>query len=123
MNLTLTIVLVIGALIVFLGIVWKIRKAELSIASSVFWFLFTISLLLLAFFPQIAYFFSHLFNIESPSNFVFLYVIAVLLVRSFMDTIQITKLHEKHNDIVQEQALASVCPPDPSSDGDGGDAK
>ena len=123
MNLTLTIVLVAGALIVFLGIVWKIRKAELSVASSVFWFLFSISLLLLAFFPQIAYFFSYLFNIESPANFVFLYVIAVLLIRSFMDTIQITKLHAKLNDLVQEQALSEECPADPASDVRDGTAK
>lgn len=106
MNLTLTIFLVVCALIVFLGIVWKIRKEELSVASSVFWFLFVFSLLLLALVPQIAYFFSGLFNIESPANFVFLYVIAVLLVRSFMDTVQITKLRAELTDLVQEQALS-----------------
>ncbi|MDO5117060.1 MAG: DUF2304 domain-containing protein [Eggerthellaceae bacterium] len=122
MNLTLTIVLVAGALIVFLGIVWKIRKEELSVASSVFWFFFTISLLLLAFFPQIAYFFSNLFNIESPANFVFLYVIAVLLVRSFMDTIQITKLHAKLNDLVQEQALADKFEEDSPAENDSEEA-
>ncbi len=109
MNLTLTIFLVVCALLVFIFIAVKIRQEELSVASSIFWFFFLISLLLLAIFPQIAYFFSRLCNIESPANFVFLYVIAVLLVRSFMDTVQITKLHAKVNDLVQEQAL-SVLP-------------
>lgn len=108
MNLTLAIFLVVCALLVFIFIAVKIRKEELSIASSVFWFLFMVSLLLLAIFPQIAFFFAALFNIESPSNFVFLYVIAVLLVRSFLDTVEITKLHAKVNTLVQEQALSAL---------------
>lgn len=109
MNLTLTIFLVICALVVFIFIAVKIRHEELSVASSVFWFFFVVSLLLLAIFPQIAFFFSGLFGIESPANFVFLYVIAVLLVRSFLDTVEITKLHAKVNTLVQEQALSKVA--------------
>lgn len=118
MNLTLTIFLVACSLLVFIFIAVKIRREELSIASSVFWFLFMVSLLLLAIFPQIAYFLSSLCNIESPSNFVFLYVIAVLLIRSFLDTVEITKLHAKVNTLVQEKALSALSEDEDASKAD-----
>ena len=108
MNLTLTIVLVAGALIVFLGIVWKIRKAELSVASSVFWFLFSISLLLLAFFPQIAYFFGGLRGIISTVNLVFLVIIALLLFRVFTLTLRVSELDGKIEELARTIALKNM---------------
>ena len=85
------ILLVIGAVCVFAYILRKIRKSEIKIADSTFWFLFAASLVLLAIFPQIAYFFSDLLQVQSPSNFVFLYVIAVLVIREFLTTVEISK--------------------------------
>ena len=54
MNLQFTAVLIVGAVASFAFMLRKIRKSEISIADSTFWFLFSLSLVLLAVFPQIA---------------------------------------------------------------------
>lgn len=105
MNLAFRVFLILGAICALALILKKIRKAEIKIADSTFWFLFAASLVLLAVFPQIAFFFSDLFAIESPANFVFLYVVAVLLIREFTSTVEISKLRNKLASLVQEEAL------------------
>ena len=52
MNLQCTAVLIVGAVASFAFMLRKIRKSEISIADSTFWFLFSLSLVLLAVFPQ-----------------------------------------------------------------------
>lgn len=105
MNPLFTVLLVAGALLAFAFILRKIRKSEISIADATFWFLFALSFVLLALFPRVAYFFSNLFGFQSPSNFVFLYVIAMLVVKQFLMTVEIAKLRNKLSTLVQEQAL------------------
>ena len=77
MSLLFSATLLVGALLTFWLILRKIRKAEVTIADSTFWFLFALSLVLMGVFRQIPFFFADLFSIESPANFVFVYVIAV----------------------------------------------
>lgn len=86
-------------------ILYKIRKSEIKIADSTFWFLFAASLVLLAIVPQIAFFFAELLGIESPSNFVFLYVIAVMVIREFVSTAEISKLRSRLTALAQKEAL------------------
>ena len=99
------VVLIFGAFVVFLFVLRKLKKTEMSIANSVFWLLFVASLLVFAVFPHIAYFFSDVLGIESPSNFIFLYVIALLLIKCFTLTVETSKLGEKINVLSQEVAL------------------
>ena len=84
----------------------RIRKADIRAADTVFWFLFAACLFLFALIPQIAYFFTELLRIESPANFIFLFVIAILFIREFITGIEIAKLREKLNKLSQEIALA-----------------
>ncbi len=105
MNLLFTIALVLGAICAFAFILRKIRKAEIKIADSTFWFLFAASLVLLAVFPQIAFFLSDVLGIESPANFVFLYVVAALLIREFCTTVELSKLRSKLATLAQTEAL------------------
>lgn len=108
MSAVFTIVLIIGAVVAFAYILRKIRKSEIKIADSTFWFLFAASLVLLAIFPQIAYFFSDLLQVQSPSNFVFLYVIAVLVIREFLTTVEISKLRARVTQLTQQKALEDL---------------
>lgn len=105
MSILFRCLLVIGALISFVFILRKIRKSEIKIADSTFWFLFALGVLILAFFPQVAYFFCDLFSIESPVNFVYLVIIAILVVRQFSATVEISRLRNKVVTLVQEKAL------------------
>ncbi|WP_139653406.1 DUF2304 domain-containing protein [Raoultibacter phocaeensis] len=98
-------VLVLGALIVFLFVLRKLKKTEMSIANSVFWLLFAAALVIAAVFPPVVFFFSDLLSIESPSNFIFLCVIAFLFIRCFTLTVEVSNLKERLDILSQEIAL------------------
>lgn len=108
MSLLFSATLLIGALLTFGLILRKIRKAEVTIADSTFWFLFALSLVLMGVFRQIPFFFAELFSIESPANFVFVYVIAVLVIREFYATVEVSQLRAKVRNLVQNQALTDA---------------
>lgn len=105
MNPVLRLALVASALVVLLFVTRKIRKAQFSTADCTFWLLMSVCLLLVAMFPGIAYFFSSLLGIQSPSNFIFLTVIALLLVREFTIQVQLSQLRSKVTRLCQEIAL------------------
>ncbi len=128
MTLVFRIALLVGALLVFAYVLRKIRKSEMKIADSTFWFLFGLGIVILAVFPGIAFFFSDLLNVQSPSNFVFLFFIAVLVVREFSSSVQISQLSSKLAILTQEIALrdakleqleSSRCEGDGEREGDG----
>ena len=108
MSLLFSATLLVGALLTFWLILRKIRKAEVTIADSTFWFLFALSLVLMGVFRQIPFFFADLFSIESPANFVFVYVIAVLVIREFYATVEVSQLRAKVRNLVQNQALTDA---------------
>lgn len=105
MNAFLRIFLAVSALVVLVFVLRKIKKSEMQSDDSIFWFLFAASFVLLAVFPQIAYFFASLFGIESPANFIFLYAIGILLIRVFSLSAKVAHLRLKLNTLVQELAL------------------
>lgn len=105
MNLTLRIFLVVSAIAVLYFVIRKIKKSKFEAADSIFWLLFIALLVLLGLFPQISYFLSHIFGFESPSNFIFLCVIAILLMRIFSLTAKVSLLRTKLNSLVQEVAI------------------
>lgn len=72
---------------------------------SVFWLVFCGALLLLALFPQIAFFASSLLGFESPSNFIFLAVIVILLIKVFSLSSELAVLRQKLTAVLQEMAL------------------
>ena len=108
MSLSYRALLLVGALVILAVMLRKIRKSEVRISDSLFWFIFVVTLVFLAVFPQIAYFFSDILGIESPANLVFLYVIAVLLVREFASTVELSQLRSKITVMAQTQALEDV---------------
>lgn len=105
MSLLFSATLLVGALLTFWLILRKIRKAEVTIADSTFWFLFALSLVLMGVFREIPFFFANVFDIESPANFVFVYVIAVLVLREFHTTVEVSQLRAKVRNLVQNEAL------------------
>lgn len=105
MSLLFSATLLVGALLTFWFVLRKIRKAEVTIADSTFWFLFALSLVLMGVFREIPFFFASVFDIESPANFVFVYVIAVLVLREFYTTVEVSQLRAKVRNLVQNEAL------------------
>lgn len=105
MNLTLRIFLVVSAIAVLYFVIRKIKKSKFEAGDSIFWLLFIVLLVLLGLFPQISYSLSRIFGFESPSNFIFLCVIAILLIRVFSLTAKVSLLRTKLDSLVQEVAI------------------
>lgn len=98
--------LIVGAILAFFYILRKIRKSEIKIADSTFWFLFALGVVILALFPQIVYFACKILDIDSPVNFVYLVIITILVIREFGSTVEVARLRSKVNTLVQEEALS-----------------
>lgn len=105
MNPILRGTLVLCAFLMLVFVIRKLRKAQFDTSDSVFWLLMVGCLLLVAIFPQVAYFFSDLLGIQSPSNFIFLAVIGLLTIREFTMQAQLVQLRRKISVLVQETAL------------------
>jgi len=97
--------LIICALLMLVFVTRKVRKSQFDTADSLFWLFLSGCLLIVAIFPGIAYFFSNLLGIQSPSNFVFLAVIGLLMIREFTIQAQLSQLRRKTATLAQEIAL------------------
>lgn len=105
MNSILRGALIIFALLMLVFVTRKVRKSQFDTADSLFWLFLSGCLLIVAIFPGIAYFFSNLLGIQSPSNFVFLAVIGLLMIREFTIQAQLSQLRRKTATLAQEIAL------------------
>ena len=83
----------------------RIRKAQVQIEDTIFWLIFSILLLVLSLFPDIAYRASSLLGFQAPINFVYLVIIAVLIVNQFAMTIRISQMDSKVRKLAQRVAL------------------
>lgn len=105
MNPALRFVLLLGAFAVLSIIVRQTKRAQFAASDSLFWLFLSAALLLCAIFPQIPYFFSDVLGIQSPSNFVFLAVIALLFVHEFFLHAELIKLRRKLTTLAQRVAI------------------
>lgn len=96
----------LGAAFTLFGIANHVRRMKIKIEDSIFWVLLSGLLLFIAIFPQIAYFFSGILGFQSMSNFIFVAIIGVLLLKEFSNTMQISQLRHRVNELVQEHGLA-----------------
>lgn len=107
MTAILRLFLCLCAGMVLLVVVRQVRKAHFNTEDSLFWLILVLGLVVVAVFPETAYFFSNLLGFQSPSNFVFLVVIALLLGRVFSLQTELVALKRKVNTLIQEIALQS----------------
>lgn len=105
MSRTLRILLIVGAIIVMATIFSKIKRGKIRIDDSRSWVMIALLLVILAVFPQIAYYFSEVFGFMSPSNFVFLVIIGIMLTKMFSSSSKRSVLNHKVDSLNQEVAL------------------
>ena len=105
MNVPLRISFIVCSLAILFFVMRRIRKSSLEITDSVFWLLLAAALIVVAVFPQLAYWVSDLLGFASPSNFIFACGIIVLLVRTFTQDQKICTLKRKLTRMAQEEAL------------------
>ncbi len=83
----------------------KIRKARIRIEESVFWILLSLMFVIFAVWPGVADLMARLLGIYSTANFLFLFIIFILLLKLFQMSFRIGALEEKLKTLVQELAL------------------
>ena len=105
MSLTLRILLIVASVLMMLYALYKIRRAQLDIDDTVFWLLFPALLLLISIVPELPIWLSGLLGFASPANFVFLFVIAFLLVKLFLVSVELSVQKRRLSHLVQSLAL------------------
>lgn len=99
------VMLVICAVVVLVFVIRKLKKSQMQAFDSIFWLLFSLSFVIFGVFPRLPIAVALWLGFESPANFVFLFVISVLVVRDFTNSIRLSKQEQRLNALVQEIAL------------------
>ena len=105
MTMTLRIVLILVSIVTFVLMMRKIRQSKIQIESAIFWIVLALVLVVFSVFPPVADFIAHCLGIYSTPNFLFLFVIFVLIVKEFRMTLHISKLETRFKELVQRMAL------------------
>lgn len=105
MTIVLRIILIVVCLLTLIFLIRKIRQAKVQIEDSLFWIFFSAGLLLISIFPQIADFMAKVLGIYSTVNFLFLFIIFILLIKIFNMNIHISQLENRVKELVQKIAI------------------
>ena len=105
MSTTLRIILIVASVLATAYALRKIRKAQLNIDDAFYWIVFSGLLLVMSIFPGIPMFLSEFLGIESPSNFVFLFMIFIILIRLFTNSIELSIQKHRLNNLIQRIAI------------------
>ncbi|HEL1810438.1 TPA: DUF2304 domain-containing protein [Streptococcus suis] len=102
---TFQIILILTSLITAGLILRRIQKSQVQIQDSLFWLFFSGLLLFLSLFPKVAETVTNLLGISLPVNFVFLFIIFLLIIHQFQLTLRLSKLDYKVKELVQTLAI------------------
>lgn len=102
---TLQIEIAVAAIILFIIIITSIVKNRLSIKNSIAWLLLPIVLVIIAIFPDPLQSFAHWLGFETLSNFIFLVIIALLILICFFLTVSNSKQQDEITKLNQEMSI------------------
>lgn len=105
MSAALRVMLILCSLFMILYVRRKIKKAGMRMENGIIWLLSSIVFLVISIWPEIVYKACQLFGIISPTNLVYLLVIAFLLLLVFYNAIKISSLESRLDQLAQEVAL------------------
>lgn len=106
MSIILRILLIIGAVALMTVVLRSIKKSRIQIEDSLFWVSFVGIVVIIALVPSVMIFFARILGFVSTSNFVFLCVVGILLIKVFTSSVEISRLKFRVNQLAQEMALA-----------------
>ena len=102
MTMMLRVVLIVVSVITMTFMMRKIRQAKVQIEAAMFWVIMALILVVFAVVPGAADLCARLLGIYSTPNFLFLFMIFLLIVKAFGMTIQ---LESKQRELIQKMAL------------------
>lgn len=100
------VILVIVSLLTMSFMMRKIRQAKVQIEAAMFWVIVALILVVFSLFPGVADACARLLGIYSTPNFLFLFMIFLLMVKVFSMTRQVSQMESKQKELVQKIALA-----------------
>ena len=100
------VILVIVSLLTMSFMMRKIRQAKVQIEAAMFWVIVALILVVFSLFPGVADACARLLGIYSTPNFLFLFMIFLLMVKVFSMTLQVSQMESKQKELVQKNALA-----------------
>ena len=98
-------ILVIVSILTMAFMMRKIRQAKVQIEAALFWVIMALILVVFSLFPAVADACAHLLGIYSTPNFLFLFMIFLLIVKVFGMTLQMSQMESKQKELVQRIAL------------------
>lgn len=109
MSVTLRVILLVVSFLTCLWIIQRIRKSQVKIEDSVFWILFSFVLVGMSLFPDVVMLGAAVAGVQSASNFVFLAIIFILLLKVFRMSVRISQLESKLQTFAQTFAIQEKC--------------
>ena len=101
----LIIILIAASLITAVFVIRKIRKSQFNIGDTLYWVVFCLLLLLMSIFPNAVSWVSDLIGFEASSNFIFVAIIFLLLVKIFLLDARVSKNEDKLTKLTQKYAI------------------
>ncbi len=105
MSVILRVLLIAGAVFACAFVLREIRRSKMLMSDSIFWIVMSVLLVVVSLFPQLLMWISDLLGVQSPANFVFLVVSAILIVKLFFLSLDVSKLKRKLTVLVEEYAV------------------
>lgn len=105
MNPIFQMILIAISIMTGIFILRSIIKSQVQISDAIFWIIFSLMLLMFSVFPFLADILASLFGIVSAVNFIFLFVIFLLLMHQFQLTAKLSKLDSRFKHLSQTIAL------------------
>ncbi len=105
MSVSIRMILMIGAVGLFLYVLRGVRSARLKVQETFFWLLLTVVFVLLSVIPEIAGALAGFLGVMSPINLVFLVIIFLLLVKLFTMDRRLAKTEHQLVQMTQKIAI------------------
>lgn len=105
MNRGLIIALIIACVVTAIFVFRKIKKSQFKIGDTLYWLFFCLFLLVMSIFPKVVFWASDTIGFESPSNFIFVVIIFLLLIKIFLLDARVAKVEDKLTKLAQKYAI------------------
>ena len=105
MTVIFRVILVIVSILTMAFMMRKIRQAKVQLEAALFWVIMALILVVFSLFPAVADACAHLLGIYSTPNFLFLFMIFLLIVKVFGMTLQMSQMESRQKELVQRIAL------------------
>ena len=105
MTVILRCVLIVVSILLTFFVLKKIRQSKVKIEDSIFWVMFALMMVVFRIFPGLADILSDFVGTYSTSNFIFMFVIFILLVKVFFLSLKISQLESRVTELIQQLAL------------------